>query len=171
MRTTTTTGTPYARHKGTYAFMYRWTCYLYIPIYTRTYIGRGTSWYQPVIPVSAGTSPWQVEHIFITTKLHELKTALEASRGEWRCKYEASTDAARVEINCALVAFGINLNAYTHQHTRIHKERKNNFIKYAHAVGKRSGNFLTATCTQATIRYGDMSSLRSDVCLLIKNPV
>ena len=59
----------------------------------------------------------------------------------------------------------------TPTHTRIHKGRNNNCIKKAHAVGKRSGNFLTATCTQATIGYGEMSSLRSDVWFLIKNPV
>ena len=31
-------------------------------------------------------------------------------------------------------------------------------------MGKRSGNFLTGTCTQVTIRYGKALSLRSEFC-------
>ena len=118
MRTTTTTGTPYARHKGTYAFMYRWTCYLYIPIYTRTYIGRGTSWYQPVIPVPAGTPPWQVEHIFITTKLHELKNGVGREQ-RWMKVQIRGLHRCRQGRNWLRVG-GVrrtNLSAYPHQHT------------------------------------------------------
>ena len=43
---------------------------------------------------------------------------------------------------------------------------KNDQIKLRHTVGKRSGNFLTATCKQATTRYGETSSLCDDVWLL-----
>ena len=41
---------------------------------------------------------------YATTKLHELKTALSVSRGEWRCKQGASTDVLQVEIDGASVA-------------------------------------------------------------------
>ena len=59
--------------------------YLNIPLhalYARTYIVHmcGTG-YEPAIPVA---------HVsftaHITTKLHELKTALDPSRGQWRAK-------------------------------------------------------------------------------------
>ena len=113
MRTTTTTKSR-VRHtyvtKSTYAFIYsyvwhRWTWYLYVPyIYTRThYIVRGTSWYQPVIAVKRWNISLTIwEHI--TTKLHELKTTLYASRGEWRCKYGVPTDALGAEIDGRSVA-------------------------------------------------------------------
>ena len=59
--------------------------YLYIPlhtIYSRTYIVQiqqcGTRWFEPVIPVTPGAIEGH-----ITTKLHELKTALDAGRGGW----------------------------------------------------------------------------------------
>ena len=60
---------------------------------------------------------------------------------------------------------GTNVNARTDGRTD--GQGKNNFVKYSNAVGKRSGNFLKRTCTQATIRYGETSSLRDDVWLLI----
>ena len=31
-------------------------------------------------------------------------------------------------------------------------------------MGKRSGIFLTGTCTQLTVRYGETSSLRCEFC-------
>ena len=62
-------------------------------LYSRTYIVHGTSWYQkyeliPARNTSSGlNSPRAIRaHIGITTKLHELQTALDASRGEWRAK-------------------------------------------------------------------------------------
>ena len=61
----------------------------------------------------------------ITTKLHELKTALDASRGEWRCKQGASTDAAKLEIRCALVGF----EGKSSMHTQQYMGRNNNFMK------------------------------------------
>ena len=62
---------------------YRW---LYIPyilvhMYSTLVIVRGTRWYEPVIPVL----PVAIG-VLITTKLDELKTALDASRAKWRCK-------------------------------------------------------------------------------------
>ena len=55
-----------------------------------------------------------------------------------------------------------------------HVACKNNFSKCAHAVGKRSQNFLTGTCTQATIRRQRDVVTRfvlSDVWLLIARSV
>ena len=52
-------------------------------IYTvLSYIVRGTSWYQPVIVVTP-----VVIRAHTTTNLHELKTALDAGRGGWSCKW------------------------------------------------------------------------------------
>ena len=61
-------GTPYVRRKGyvrihTFIRMLQVNLVPLHTIYSRTYIVRGTSWYQPVIPVPAGTSPWQLENI------------------------------------------------------------------------------------------------------------
>ena len=57
---------------------------------------------------------------------------------------------------------GPRLDAYTN--TPTHKGRKNHCIKEKHAVGKRSGIFLTGTCTQAIIRHGVTSSICSEFC-------
>ena len=50
-------------------------------MYSTLVIVRGTRWYEPVIPVL----PVAIG-VLITTKLDELKTALDASRAKWRCK-------------------------------------------------------------------------------------
>ena len=92
--TTTTNICSHVRHtyvtKGTYAFKYlyvcnRWTWYLYIscilvPIYS--------AWHE-LVPAFNSSSGWKCSlatRAHITTTLHELKTASDESRGEWRCK-------------------------------------------------------------------------------------
>ena len=65
-----------------------------------SYIARGNRWYEPVIPVAPAAIRGH-----ITTKLHELKPALDASKGQYRRKYKASTDAPGVEIGIASAAF------------------------------------------------------------------
>ena len=54
----------------------------------------------------------------ITAKLHELKTALDAGRGEWRCKQGASSDAAKLKIGCASVGFEGKSSMHTQQYTQ-----------------------------------------------------
>ena len=79
-------------------------------------IVRGTSWYQPAIPVTP-----VVVGTHTMTKLYELKTAMDPRRGEWRCNLRVSTDAARVEIGDGLVAFEgrRSMRTQTHRQTDI----------------------------------------------------
>ena len=148
--------------KGTYVFTYSYVFYrwLYVPyilvdIFAAIVYG---AWYQVVRDCNLSGACGIGAHI--TKKLHELKTALDASRGGWRCKQGASTDAANIEIGCTLVAFEgqTSMHRQIHQYTNTptHKRRNHNFIELSHAVGKRSENFLTRTCTQATIVRSDV---------------
>ena len=88
--------------KGTYAFIYSNTrilqvnlWYLYIPyIFVRIYGAlESSAWYQ-MVPACSSSYGWifsLVISVHITTKFHHHKPALDASGGEWRCKYDAST--------------------------------------------------------------------------------
>ena len=89
-----------------------------------------------------------------------------ASRGEWRCKYGVPTDALGAEIDGRSVA--CNKSQCTHTDTRIHKGSENVFLHKVTLWGKPSGSFLTGTCTQAAIKYGETLLLRSDVRLFIE---
>ena len=120
-------GTPYVRHKWYVRVQIfvripqvnLW--YLYIPhIFVYIYCALAYSawcqlvpgWYQLVIPLTP-----VVIRAHTTTNLHELKMALDAGRGGWRCKQRASTDAVGAEIGGALVAFEGQSSTHTHQHT------------------------------------------------------
>lgn len=72
-----------------------------------------------VIPVSDAWNPSLVIRAHTTTKLHELNTALDGSRGGWRCKLGASIDAVGVEIGAASVARGGKTHFHTHTNTGI----------------------------------------------------
>ena len=82
-------------------------------------------------------------------------------RGSW--SMDVVHDDARAEIGCALMVF----EGQGSMHKRIHgytnkctsKGRKDNLIKNPHAVGNRSGHFLTDSCTQSILGYGKTSSL------------
>ena len=63
----------------------------------------------------------------------------------------ASTNIFTAEIHCHSVAFEGLLSMRRHTE----RESKNYFIQLAHAVGKLCGIFLTGTCEQLTVRYGE----------------
>ena len=67
------------------------------------------------------------------------------------------------EIHALSVAFDGPTSMHPHTNTHVREEI---IIKLniSHPVGKRSGNFLTGVCAKLTIRYGETSSLRCDVC-------
>ena len=61
---------------------------------------------------------------YIATRLHELKTALDASKGEWTCKYGGSIDALGADFHVFFSGVrGTKLNPHTiitqiHQNTQ-----------------------------------------------------
>ena len=97
-------GTPYIYTyvtKGIYAYMCSQVRHTYVTkaAYAVIYLcvpGTSTyhiyscmydAWYE-LVPASNSASSWNLSlaiRAHITTKLHEIKTALDASRGEWRC--------------------------------------------------------------------------------------
>ena len=73
--------------------------------------------YEPVIPVAPVSLRGHVK-----TKLHELKTVLDAGRGGWSAQIGASTVALAAEIGSALVV--PNLDAHTRYTQGLHKQGK-----------------------------------------------
>ena len=75
-------------------------------IYLRTYIVRSTSWYQPGTSLQYSSYGWNFSLVIgahTTTKLHELKTALDASR--WmEVQITGPTNGDALEIGGVLVA-------------------------------------------------------------------
>ena len=80
----------------------------------------GTRWYGSVIPVAPVSFRAQ-----ITTKLYELKTALDARRGRWRAETGASTYVLGAKIHALSVA----LQGQTSMHTPINA--------HTHTQGKK----------------------------------
>ena len=54
----------------------------------------------------------------ITTKLHEFKPVVDAGRGGWRAKYDASTHVTRMEISFVLVVW----EGQTSMHRQINRQ-------------------------------------------------
>ena len=125
---------------------------------------RGTSWYQPKVPVPACTSPVQLDRISPprSTNSNRLRSRAEVNGG-------ASTNIFTAEIHCHSVAFEGLLSMRRHTE----RESKNYFIQLAHAVGKLCGIFLTGTCEQLTVRYGETRRFPPHYvkgCLLYTSP-
>ena len=104
--------------------------YLYIPyifvhiccalVYSAWY-EEVPAWYMLAIPVMP-----LVLRAHATTNVHELKTALDAGRGRWRCKYGTFAGAVRVKIGGAWVAF----EGQSSMHIHTDRQGKNySFIK------------------------------------------
>ena len=85
--------------------------YLYIPLhapYTRTYIVHIYIWYQ-VVRACNPMGACVLYSAYITTKLHEVKTALESSKGQWRANYGTEVHA-----------LSVTLQGQTWMHTPMH---------------------------------------------------
>ena len=106
--------------------------YLYITVrtlYSRTYVVHiqqcGTRWSESVIPVASGGIAGH-----IATKLHELKTVLDAGGGWWSAWIGAFTDVTMGDIDHALVVWEGQTSTHSqkHQYTNTHNTwvRKNN---------------------------------------------
>ena len=86
-----------------------------------------SAWYKvvPALNSSYGNSSYDRNFSLetgghITTNFYELKPALDASSGERRCKYGASTNTLGVEVGGALVVFDgkrQNAHPYTQEKT------------------------------------------------------
>ena len=94
----------------------------------------GTRWYGSVIPVAPVSFRAQ-----ITTKLYELKTALDARRAQWRAETGASTDVLGAKIHALSVALqgqtSMHTPIKTYPHTR---EEKTIILKYTVVVAATS---------------------------------
>ena len=118
--------------KGTYAYIHTYSKgEPRVPvhtIYSRTYISYCalvySAWYQ-LAPACNSSYGWNFSLVIRVhiTKLHELKTALDASRGKWRCKQGASTDSSGpksmvIRWRSRDKPQRTPTNTQTHQHTR-----------------------------------------------------
>ena len=104
-----------------YTLWYLYISYTIVHIYCALVY---SAWYQvvPACKSSYGCNVSLIIRVHIT-KLHELKTALDASRGKWRCKQGASTDSSGpksmvIRWRSRDKPQRTPTNTQTHQHTR-----------------------------------------------------
>ena len=130
-------------------------------VYSYIYI----AWYE-LVPVCNSSSSWNLSlgnRVHTTTKLHQLKTDLDASRGEWRCKQGASIDTVGVEIGCALVAF----EGQSSRHTQTDGGSNNILCNKPTLWANVLGMFSQVPAYRRPFDNRGTSSLGSDVWLFI----